>query len=110
MSTSTNLNETKDLPSRDMPESESLDAAIAADVKATSPTEVKPKPILKKPTFEIPKDGEQEQEQASPAAAPSTTDNAKQEVLSSSSEHVEVPKAETMKAETINPAVTTVNG
>lgn len=110
MNTSTKLNETKDLPSRDMPESESLDAAIAADVKATSPTEVKPKPILKKPTFGIPKEGEQEQDETPAAAGPSTTRDAKQDVPSPTSEHVEVPKAETIKAETINPAVTTVNG
>ena len=108
--TSTKLNETTDLPTRQMPESDNLDAAIAADVKATSPTEVKPKPILKKPTFGIPKDGEQVQDEASSAAGPSTTGDAKQDVLSPTSDHVELGNVETIKAETINPAVATVSG
>lgn len=51
------LQQHKDLPTRQMPGSQSREEVQAKEEKATSPTEpFKPKPILKTPSFEIPKE------------------------------------------------------
>jgi len=64
--------EAKELPKRDMPESESAEAVVAAAEKATSPVKSpkKPKPILKEPKFGLPTeaDGTSSTEDAGPSS------------------------------------------